>query len=697
MKQITRFFPLIALCFLLTVFTTSSYAQWMNYGCMNPDQYSFITAGNKLFLTTGGKLYESADQGISWFRNTGFPGGRQSHYLANDDSLIVSGYTGGDSKEYLWISKDQGNTWSDITINLPSSYSNSMSMSVCGNMIFIGFLDGMMRSADLGKTWSLISSGLQGYVYCVTRIGSDLYAGTGFGVCKAADPLGTNWVSANSGLPYTNLDIQALAARNDTLYAGLGYPGGVYFSTDGAASWMPAGFNGHPVVKIIINGEYIYTATLQGIYRGKSGGDWAYFGLSAMAPADMCISGNNIFAGGAFGSNYAHTLFASYDAGASWGPIRAITNTNVNVTYCTGNNNILAGTLDGIYFSQDNGNSWEHAAILNSGLEISCSAYGFSGTVSEISELFAATSAGVLKSVDGGRTWRVSGSPSPQSMAVLYYNNKVFASADGGIYLSTDHGESWSMTNSNIGGINCFIQAGKTAYAGGLDAVFKLTSDGVSWTNTGEGISGITNSLAVAGGELFAGTSSGVMKFDETTSPPVWKLMNNGDYCSIITSLGNLLFAATSGKIFLSRDGGNSWIDISGDFPSSMITSIMAGNSTVFVSTVTSDCIPRSDGIYKRSIDGLTGIVNNDNQAGFIIFPDPVNDKARLVLPKGHPGPVNIEIFSLGGYRISSFTINLTGSNNSAEIDFSAYTGGMYFIRVNAKDFSSVQKILVSR
>ena len=173
--------------------------------------------------------------------------------------------------------------------------------------------------------------------------------------------------------------------------------------------------------------------------------------------------------------------------------------------------------------------------------------------------------------------------------------------------------------------------------------------------------------------------------------------MNNGDYSSLITSLGNLLFAVSSGKIFLSRDGGNSWIDISGDFPSSTITSIMAGNSTLFVSTVTSDCIPRSDGIYKRSIEGLTGIGNNDDRAGFTVFPDPVNDKARLVLPKGHPGPVNVEIFSLEGKPISSFTINLLGNNNAAEIDFSAYPGGMYFIRVNAKDFSSVLKILVSR
>jgi len=699
MQKFTRFFPLLVLCFLLTVFTPSSFAQWVNYGCMNPDQYSFISSGGKLFLTTGGKVYESEDQGISWFRKTGFPGGRDNGSLAGDDSLIVSTFFIS-SKPYMCISVDNGSTWSDITSYLPSSYSNSVSMSVCGKIIFIGLSDGMLRSTDLGKTWSLISGGLQGYVFCVTRIGADLYAGTGFGVCKAADPIGTNWISANSGIPEMNRNITAMVARNDTLYAGTGYPGRLYFSTDGAASWKTAGFNGHPVEKIIVNGAYIYAATWQGIYRGKTGGDWAYLGLSAMAPTDMGISGNNIFAGGSYGSNYAYTLFASYDAGASWGPIRAITNTNVNVTYCTGNNNILAGTIDGIYFSPDNGNSWEHASILNSGLEINCSAYGFSGKVSEISELFAATSAGVLKSVDGGRSWRVSGSPSPQSLAVLYYDNKVFAASDGGIYLSTDRGETWSITNSNIGGISCFIQKGKTAYAGGLDAVFELTSDGVSWANTGEGISGNTTSLAIAGGELFAGTSAGVMKFDETTSPHVWKQVNhgvNGFTNELISGLGNMLFAATYGKVFISRDGGNSWIDISDDMPYENITNIMAGNSTVFVSTITSDCIPRSDGIYKRSLDGLTGLGNSDKQSRFIICPDPVIDKARLVLPQGTSGPVNVDIFSLEGNCISSFTVYFTVNSNSAEIDFSAYPGGMYFIRVNARDFSSAQKIIVCK
>jgi photosystem II stability/assembly factor-like uncharacterized protein len=699
MKQYARFFKVIVFFSLLTVMPSSSFAQWMNYGCMNTDYYGFITAGNKLFLTTGGKLYESDDQGISWFHKTGFPGGRHSIFLANDDSLIVHMYNGFDTKTHLCISSDQGCTWSDVSGNLQYGSSVMASISVCGKIIFIGSLDGMLISADLGKTWSLISNGLQGYVYCVTRIGTDLYAGTDFGVFKAADPMGTNWISANEGIPVMNRNITAMAARNDTLYAGTGYPGRLYFSTDGAANWTLAGFNGHPVVKIIISGEYIYTTTLDGIYKGKTGGDWAYFGLSAMAPADICISGNNFFAGGSYGSNYAYTLLASYDAGATWGAIRAITNTDVNVTFCSGNNHILAGTRDCIYYSQDNGNSWEHASILNSGQKISYAAYGFSGKVSEISELFAATSAGVLKSVDGGRTWRVCGSPSPQSMAVLSYDNKVFAAASGGgIYLSTDRGETWSMTNSNIGVISCFLQTGKTAYAGGYDAVFELTSDGVSWAKTGEGISANINSLALAGGELFAGTGHGVMKFDETTSPHAWKQVNNGvnTYSGeLITGLGNLLFAATYGRVFISRDGGDSWIDISDDFPSSAVTSIMAGNSTVFVSTVISDCIPRSEGIYKRSIDGLTGIVNNDKQAGFKVFPDPVVDKARLVLPKGYSGPVNIEIYSLEGKRISSFSRN--GNQNSAEIDFSAYSSGMYFIRVNTGDFSSVQKILVSK
>jgi hypothetical protein len=256
------------------------------------------------------------------------------------------------------------------------------------------------------------------------------------------------------------------------------------------------------------------------------------------------------------------------------------------------------------------------------------------------------------------------------------------------------------MTNSNIGGIGCFLQTGTTAYAGGYGAVFELTSDGVSWSNTGEGISGNTYSLGISGGVLFAGTSMGVMKLDKTVTPHTWVSVNNGVnhyWDETIACYGNLLFAATYGKIFLTRNGGNTWIDISDDIPEAGVTNIMAGNSTVFVSTIISDCIPRSDGIYKRSIDGLTGIEKNDNPTRFMICPDPVTDKAHLVLPEGHPGPVKVEIYSPEGKRISSFTINITGSLNPAEIDFSDYPVGMYFVRVNAMGFSSVQKILVNK
>ena len=166
---------------------------------------------------------------------------------------------------------------------------------------------------------------------------------------------------------------------------------------------------------------------------------------------------------------------------------------------------------------------------------------------------------------------------------------------------------------------------------------------------------------------------------------------------AMISGLGNMLFAATYGKVLISRDGGNSWVDISDDMPYENITNIMVGNSTIFVSTITSDCIPRSDGIFKRSVDKLIGIEKNDNKTRFIICPDPVVDKARLVIPQRTDGPVNIDIFSLEGNCISSFTVYFTVNINSAEIDFSAYPGGMYFIRVNARDFSSAQKIIVCK
>ncbi|NOT60294.1 MAG: exo-alpha-sialidase, partial [Acidobacteria bacterium] len=127
------------------------------------------------------------------------------------------------------------------------------------------YFQGVYRSADKGKTWSLI--GLPTYrTHNILRVGTTLVAATGEGFWRSTDN-GALWRSANSSLAqwFGGDNAQSLTLMNGVIYAGMGEFAGsprCLLSRDEGLTWeradkgLEAAKNGFSMANL--NGVLLY-------------------------------------------------------------------------------------------------------------------------------------------------------------------------------------------------------------------------------------------------------------------------------------------------------------------------------------------------------------------------------------------------------------------------------------------------------
>lgn len=152
--------------------------------------------------------------------------------LAIKDSLIFAGSAYGG----IYLSTDNGNTWTAKNNGLTVREKQIFSILIMGSDIYIGTRTGVAYSNDNGDNWTSkkIGKGLH-YVNSLANIEDNIFAGTDGGVFLSTNK-GENWVERNNGIgdfPY----IYSLFTIGSTIYAATDR-GGVHFSTDEGRSWM---------------------------------------------------------------------------------------------------------------------------------------------------------------------------------------------------------------------------------------------------------------------------------------------------------------------------------------------------------------------------------------------------------------------------------------------------------------------------
>ncbi|MFO7892755.1 MAG: hypothetical protein R6U63_03380 [Longimicrobiales bacterium] len=256
-------------------------------------------------------------------------------------------------------------------------------------------------------------------------------------------------IPAGAGSP----TLAVCPASPDVLYAGF-RDGGVVWSGDAGLSWTATALDEADVSAVAVDPRECATvyaaAGRDGVMKSEDAGrSWepASRGLAGAGVTSVAVDSDNpdvVYAG-----TDQQGVYRSGDGGASWRPwgLRSLTVTDLSVT-ADGEGLVAATNADGVHRRLDRGplgGSWE---AVNEGIdEEDREVYAVAVDPRDGDIVFAATSGGVYRTLDGGATWRcVLSSPRPAYAVAVDPDDGdiVYAGTAGGVYRSVRGGAPWS-------------------------------------------------------------------------------------------------------------------------------------------------------------------------------------------------------------------------------------------------------------
>lgn len=266
-----------------------------------------IVAGSYDALLSQAYIYISFDNGSSWSLDTTFQtdnhGSGTSSYLGtpvtflSDGLYLFAGVVGGDSGN-VYVSMNDGLTWVERD---PSFVENIYCLAAMGKTIWAGTGHGVFVSTDHGVSWTSVNKGMPPplAISGLVATGTYIFAATeGFGIYRSANG-GTTWAKVNT----TNLDFYSLVTIRSDIFAG--YPGGysnggVLVSTDNGITWTSAdvGLTDSSVNALCVEGSTLFAGTNAGVFLSRnSGGYWSDIstGTSVDSVATIALFSNASF------------------------------------------------------------------------------------------------------------------------------------------------------------------------------------------------------------------------------------------------------------------------------------------------------------------------------------------------------------------------------------------------------------------
>ena len=527
---------------------------------------------DSLYIGTDAGLFKSPDLGETW--QLIFPS--ISGFLTsvvidhkNPATIYISFYLGGAgafSNNGIFKSEDYGETWKQINDGLVSLNVTGLVMSNHDpNKLYATTTDGIYKTTDGGESgWIKISKNLPQITFTCIRIDENdpnvIYAGSFNGVfksdddgihwknitgdnfksrfifpnsiCKSGNKLlvgtqigfymtdndGKSWQEKNNGLE--NLCIHSLCAKNESVFY-LGTAEGFYKSSDGGSTWQRScdGINGAGISSLAIDnlGALYIGFENAGIYKSINRGDsWVAtnsdqeFGfvneieisprntvfMSAVMPFDSLLleSPKIVVKSEDFGLTWVRADSGMRD---SWITALAIDPSD--------DNTLFAGTSDGIFKSIDGGNYWFRS---DSGL----AEWKFMGSLAIAPQnprtVYAGTRGGnanrthgIYKSTNGGSFWQLSSAGLPinqfYSIDDIAINpikpSSVYLSISSfGVYKTKNSGERWEPKNSGISNTAIYsvaIDPGDTNIVYAAgEKIYISTNAGNTWQEIMDGV-----------------------------------------------------------------------------------------------------------------------------------------------------------------------------------------------------------------
>lgn len=366
------------------------------------------------------------------------------------------------------------------------------------------------------------------------------------------------WTQTNG--PYGG-EIRTLHATPEgVIFAGT-EGAGIFRSTDGGGTWSPVntglsydrGEGFMPVNAFVHKDNSLYAGTSDGLYvstnRGESWRrmthDRKYSGVNG-----VLFINNRLYI-----STFEDGVWYTDDNGDSWIPINdGLENLGIREFAAMGTT-LFAGTQDGAFRRRASENSW---TPINAGFTVQPI------NINAINKSLIESRANPLRMSQFPSGLRV------DSLAVmgdaLYMG--LYMGKDKGLFRSVDEGDSWTRitAESMIHTVEALSVSGTILYASTFGGgVFRSSDGGNSWTEVNDGLTNQTVSalLAVSEETVFVGTDSGV--FRSTDSGDSWIEVNAGmtnTWVDNLAVVGETVYAGFGDRFGHSVDGGKLWTPV---------------------------------------------------------------------------------------------------------------------------------------
>jgi len=366
-------------------------------GLPSKDISALMQRGGSLYAAVfGSGVYKSTDGGRYWSSiNSGLTNYSVSSLCSISSNIYAATLGGG-----VYITTNDGVAWSNLSSTIPNDYINVI-ISL-GNDVFAGSLygpvGGVMKTADNVDNWQVRNNGFTHYgkINDFVNSGANTFA-AGEGGASFSTNNGTTWTSVSNGMP-SNIIINSLVANGNGVLAGTDFRG-VYITTNNGTAWTQInnGLHNNPKVRqIIVNSSNLYAASDTGFYTStNNGGTWSSYnnGLTNKDLNALTFLDTALFVG------TSNAVFKSLNRGASWqSSSTGLPSLPISSFAVIGATIFAAVDGGGVFVSNNFGQNWTG---VNSGLgELSVRSLYVQGTA-----LYAGTLNGLYVTVTNGDSW----------------------------------------------------------------------------------------------------------------------------------------------------------------------------------------------------------------------------------------------------------------------------------------------------
>ena len=432
--------------FLDSAFIKTSFdggLSWSNpaYVTENFGSISIHKFGDYILINTSEKFFRSYDNGFSWSQVILPQGQFEFNFMEYGSYALISSL---DMPQtfYSYIC-DTSLVFQRIDIN------NIVNDKLMLDTLIYGFITtsplhaDIVKSSDLGQTWSIISS-VDSIRGSLKLFNDTLFYEINSGLYKFSSDRGVSWSFTGRPRYVDNLFILPLLNGDEIAYGDIERTIVHYNMANDSNYISDTGTHGRGIITIVPADSVLYCVANADLYRSIDGGNNWTKRSTANVFNELFVSTDSLYTHG-FG------LYRSYDAGLTWseGLSNGIFPPDIDRIGRRGNRFYATSNFsNSIWYTDDFGDNWFQLPSIPSN---PCN--GLSGSINKMcsvgNNLIIVSTNGVVSKLDSANTtWthlRCIASSSGNTIypTIQFTDNKLIVCDETNLYISLDSGSTW--------------------------------------------------------------------------------------------------------------------------------------------------------------------------------------------------------------------------------------------------------------